>query len=139
MVFHTKHQQGVGRMSGITIAKVRLQPALALAAVTAVLVAPAQISSPMAQGAGTKNPVPLIQKVIIRGLGGKCLDISKASNKTGANVQLSKCHGKANQRWVFYNNGTIKSMMKSAHKNGYKPCLNVRSDNNVLWPAAAMA
>lgn len=115
-------------MSGISIPNSSWQPVVLAAAIAAACFSPAPFSNVAAQGA---KPTPLIENVIIRGLGEKCLDISRASKKTGANVQLRKCHGKAHQRWVFYTNGTIKSMMKSMHKNGYKPCLSVRPDNNV--------
>lgn len=45
--------------------------------------------------------------------GDKCLDVGGGNKKNGANVNMWKCHGGKNQRWVVYRNGTIRSEMNS--------------------------
>lgn len=43
--------------------------------------------------------------------GDKCLEVGGWNKKNGANVNMWKCHGGKNQRWVIYRNGTIRSEM----------------------------
>jgi len=42
------------------------------------------------------------KNVMIRGHGGKCLNIRHAGKKKGANVILQQCNGKPHQRWNVY-------------------------------------
>jgi hypothetical protein len=116
-------------MSVISKSRLLLRPGLLAVAFSAVSLAPMQFHDAAAQGA---KPVLLVKNLLIRGLGGKCLSIRKASKNTGVNVLLTKCHGKAHQRWHFYADGRIKSAMKSRYSNGVKPCLSASHNNNVV-------
>lgn len=54
--------------------------------------------------------------------GDKCLEVGGWNKKNGANVNMWKCHGGKNQRWVVYKNGTIRSEMN-------RKCLDVAVRN----------
>jgi len=45
--------------------------------------------------------------------GNKCLEVGGWNKKNGANVNMWKCTGAKNQRWVIYRNGTIRSEMNN--------------------------
>ena len=49
--------------------------------------------------------------VLLKGVGGKCLEIGGGNKKNGANVNMWKCHGGKNQRWTINRKGEIKSVL----------------------------
>ncbi|HEU4947600.1 MAG TPA: ricin-type beta-trefoil lectin domain protein [Kribbella sp.] len=65
---------------------------------------------------------------LIKGIGGKCVDVAGASTADGSRIVLYGCHGNSNQRWILPEDGTVRSMGK---------CLDARSTTNgtatVLW------
>ncbi|MEQ8193138.1 MAG: ricin-type beta-trefoil lectin domain protein [Rhodospirillales bacterium] len=76
--------------------------------------------------AGNGGEALRFQNVMIRGLGGKCLDVPKA--KGGANVRLFDCTGKPNQRWNVYgalNSSTIHILSAQTRK-----CLSAKLHRN---------
>ncbi len=65
---------------------------------------------------------------VITGIAGQCIDLYQASSADGTPTQLYTCHGKPNQQWTQYEDGTIRSLGK---------CLDARSTAlraaAVLW------
>jgi Ricin-type beta-trefoil lectin domain len=47
---------------------------------------------------------------LLRGVGGKCLDVQDANGNPGASVQLWSCHGNSNQQWRLQDDGTLRGL-----------------------------
>ncbi len=47
---------------------------------------------------------------LLRGLGGKCLDVQNANANPGASVQLWSCHGGSNQQWRLEVDGSLRGI-----------------------------
>ncbi|KZN67279.1 RICIN domain-containing protein [Pseudoalteromonas luteoviolacea] len=62
-----------------------------------------------------------IEKHVELKIHGKCLDIWYAHPANGQDVVVHDCHGGANQRWLFTNDGKVRSKMN------YNKCLDYRN------------
>ena len=64
----------------------------------------------------------------IRGIGGKCVDVSNSGTADGTKIQLWTCNGTGAQRWTLPGDGTIRALGK---------CLDVRSsgtaNGTITW------
>ncbi|WP_344221534.1 ricin-type beta-trefoil lectin domain protein [Kribbella sancticallisti] len=54
----------------------------------------------------------------ITGIAGQCVDIYQASSADGTPTTLYTCHGKANQQWTQFEDGTIRALGKCLDARG---------------------
>lgn len=57
--------------------------------------------------AGSAEQRWLFREVEIRGMGDKCLGVSRSSRRSGVAVELRACDGRAEQRWSFLSSGEL--------------------------------
>ena len=77
----------------------------------------------------------------LRGIGGKCLDVSGGSTRNGATVTMYQCHGGPNQQWRLTNSGELRGIGNkcldvngSSTRNGAKVTLwNCHGGPNQKW------